>query len=120
MDDVKIKLAILWVALMLCYFLGDILRLFAGDFTPGEIEGKPVNHKVYLGMAVIMVIPIIMVVLTLILGDSATRWTNIIIAGFFILFNLLGIKGMKSYDIFLIIISFGFNFLTIYYAWKWV
>ena len=32
MEDVQIRLSGLWVALMLTYLLGDVLRIFAGDF----------------------------------------------------------------------------------------
>jgi len=72
----------------------------------------------YLGIAVIMVIPIIMSVLTLILDSSINKWINIIVTIFFILFNLIGIKGYKAYDIFLFIVSFGFNILIVLYAWN--
>ena len=37
MDEVKIKLSALWVALMLVYLLGDVMRIFSGDFEGGEI-----------------------------------------------------------------------------------
>ncbi len=117
MDDVKIILSIIWVACMLIYLLGDVLRIFSGDFTPGEIEGKPVTQKVWLGMAIIMVIPIVMVVLSLILDYPMNSWINIIVAILFFGFNLIGMKGMKVFDKFLIIISFGFNALTVLYAW---
>jgi len=117
MEDVKIILAFIWVATMLCFLLGDVLRIFAGDFKSGEIDGKPVSHKMYLGMAIIMVIPIIMVVLTLILEFPVNSYVNIIVAIVFFVFNLIGIKGYKSYDIFLLVVSFGFNALTIWYAW---
>ena len=120
MDDVKIILSFIWVALMLVYLLGDVMRIFAGDFEPGEIEGKPVTSKVYFGMAIIMVIPILMVVMTLILDYPMNSWVNIIVAIFFFGFNLIGMKGMKSYDIFLIIVGLGFNVLTVWYAWNWV
>jgi len=30
MDAIQIKLAALWVALMLVYLLGDVLRIFSG------------------------------------------------------------------------------------------
>ena len=40
MEQVRIILAGLWVALMLTYLLGDVLRIFAGDFVAGEIDGK--------------------------------------------------------------------------------
>lgn len=120
MDDVKIILSFLWVATMLIYLLGDVLRIFAGDFIPGEIDGKPVDQKMWLGVSAIMVIPIIMVFLTLILENPVNQWVNFIVAIFFFLFNLVGIKGYKAYDVFLLIISFGFNFLVIWYAWNWV
>jgi hypothetical protein len=116
MVDVKIILAFTWVAAMLCYLLGDVMRIFAGDFTPGEVDGKPMGQKVWFGMAAIMVIPIVMVILSLILDNPISGWVNTIIAIFFLLFNLVGIKGYKAYDVFLLIVSFVFNALTIYYA----
>ena len=39
MKDVRIILSGLWVATMLTYLLGDVLRVFAGDATPGEVDG---------------------------------------------------------------------------------
>jgi hypothetical protein len=116
MVDVKIVLSFLWVATMLCYLLGDVMRIFAGDFKPGEMDGKPVTHKVWLGASIIMVIPIVMVFLSLILDSPLNGWVNVIVAGFFVIFNLIGIKGYKSYDIFLLVVSFGFNVLTVCYA----
>ncbi len=32
MEDIQINLSILWVALMLTYLLGDVIRIFSGDF----------------------------------------------------------------------------------------
>ena len=116
MVEVKIILAFMWVAVMLCYLLGDVMRIFAGDFTPGEIEGKPMTSKMVFGMAVIMLIPIVMVILSLILDFPLNSWVNIILAIFFIIFNLAGIKGYKAYDVFLLVVSFVFNILTIVYA----
>ena len=116
MNDVNIILSILWVACMLCYLLGDVLRIFAGELTPGEIEGKKVGQIVWFGIAILMVIPIVMVFLSLILGFPANSIVNIVIASFFILFNLAGIKGYKTFDVFLLTVSFVFNALTIYYA----
>ena len=101
---------------MLTFLLGDVLRIFAGDFKSGEIAGMPASPKMFFVAAVIMVIPIVMVVLTIILDFPVNSWVNIIAAGFFILFNLAGIKGYKAYDIFLLIVSMIFNVITIWYA----
>jgi ABC-type transport system involved in cytochrome c biogenesis permease component len=44
LGDVQIKLSELWVALMLTYLLGDVMRIFSGDFTGGEIEGMQMTQ----------------------------------------------------------------------------
>jgi hypothetical protein len=116
MEDVKIILSGLWIATALCYLLGDVIRIFSGATEPGKIEGKTVSQGMWLGIAMIMIIPIIMVVLSLILENQANRLVNLIVAIFFIIFNLLGIKGYKLFDKFLLFVSFVFNSLVIYYA----
>jgi len=35
---------------MLTYLLGDVLRIFAGDFRPGEIGGVQMNQAAYFGI----------------------------------------------------------------------
>lgn len=40
MEEVRIILSGLWTALMLTYLLGDVLRIFAGDFTAGRIKDR--------------------------------------------------------------------------------
>jgi len=121
MEDVRIKLSALWVALMLTYLLGDVLRIFSGDFTPGVIEGKQITQEAYLGIAVFMVIPVVMVFLSLTLNHPVNRWANIILAIIFFGFNLLGLPTYPSaYDKFLIVVGLVFNALTVWYAWHWV
>lgn len=120
MDDMKITLSLFWVALMLTYLLGDVLRIFSGDFKAGEIGGMQVTQLMWLGIAMLMVIPIVMVVLSLTLDYQVNRWANIIVAVFFFGFNLLGLPTYPSaYDKFLIIVGLGFNVLTVGYAWNW-
>ena len=121
MDDFQIKLSALWVALMLTYLLGDVLRIFSGDFKAGEIGGLKIGQRMYFGMAILMVIPILMVFLSLTLKQPVNRWANIIVAVFFFGFNLIGLPTYPSaYDKFLIIVGLAFNVLTVWYAWKWV
>ena len=40
MEDVRIKLSALWVALMLTYLLGDVLRILSGDFEAAKLGGQ--------------------------------------------------------------------------------
>jgi hypothetical protein len=120
LEDVKIILSASWVAVMLTYLLGDVLRIYAGDFKSGEIGGKRVTQNLLLGIAILMVIPIVMVFLSLTLSYPLNRWSNIIAAIIFLGFNLLGLPTYRSsYDRFLIVVGLGFNALTIWYAWQW-
>ena len=121
MEDVQIILSALWVATMLTYLMGDVLRIISGDVKAGEMNGKKVTQGTMLGIAVLMVTPIVMVVLSLTLTYSLARWVNIIIAIFWFGFNLIGLRTYPSvYDKFLLIVSMGFNALTVWYAWNWV
>ncbi|MDH3959333.1 MAG: hypothetical protein OEU98_07665 [Actinomycetota bacterium] len=119
MSDERIILSGLWVALMLTYFLGDVLRIFAGDMTPGEMDGEPGSDWVWLGAAAFMLVPILMVVLSLIVPYPAIRWITIAVSVAVILFNLVGLPYKGMYDNFLIMVSFGFNAATIWYAATW-
>ncbi len=121
MDSSRIILSGLWVAVMLTYLLGDVLRIFAGDFETGKLAGgAPASQGMWTLIAVIMLVPIVMVVLTLTLGYPAVRWANIVVALIVVVFNLIGLPYPGMYDNFLILVSFVFNALTVWYAWTWV
>lgn len=121
MDDVKITLSIIWVATMLTYLLGDVLRIFAGDFTAGEMEGVPVGGNMFLIAGLMMLVPILMVLLSIFLPQQPNRWVNIIVAALFFIFNAVGIPGYPGiYDKVLLAVSLGMNLMVIWFAWKWV
>ena len=88
MLDTRIILAGLWVAVMLTYLWGDVLSVFSGEFEPGKIGGMQLTQGMWVGIAALMLVPIVMVVLTLTLNHRAIRWANIIAAIFWIVFNL--------------------------------
>ncbi len=117
--DTKIMLSATWVVVTLIYLYGDVLRICSGDFTK-LMANMNFNQIVWLGIAVLMLTPILMVFLTLVLQQGVSRWANIIVAGFFILFNLVGLPTYPSlYDKFLLVVSMVFNGVTIWYAWNW-
>ncbi len=121
MVDMQIQLSGLWVAVMLTYLLGDVLRIFSGDYKSGEMGKIQFTQGMWLGIAVLMVIPIVMVVLSLMVTQPVNRWANIIVAVFFFLFNLVALPTYpSSYDKFLLVVSLVFNGITIWLAWNWV
>jgi hypothetical protein len=106
---------------MLTYLLGDVLRIFSGDFEAGEISGMQATQAMYLGVAALLVLPIVMVFLSLTLNQPVNRWANIILAIILFLFNLVGLPTYPSlYDKFLIVVGLAFNVLTVWHAWRWV
>lgn len=121
MLDTRIILSALWAALMLIYLLGDVLRIFSGDYKSGEMGKVQFTQGMWLGIAVLMLVPILMVVLSVILPQPVNRWANIVAAAFFFLFNLVGLPTYPSmYDKFLLVVSMIFNVVTVWYAWNWV
>ena len=121
MIETRIILSSIWVSLMLTYLLGDVLRIFAGDFVAGEMQGMTASPWLWIAAALMMLIPIVMIVFSLILTYPLIRWLTIIAAAALFLFNLVGLPTYPGlYDKFLIAAGLIFNALTVWYAWKWV
>lgn len=121
MADVQIKLSLMWAAVMLTYLLGDVLRIFSGDAFSGKAgDLAQFTQGMWLGIAVLMVLPILMIVLSLILPDPIKRWANIILAAGFFVFNLVGLPTYPgAYDKFLLVVSLVFNVMVVWTAWNW-
>jgi hypothetical protein len=125
MLDVRIILSALWVALMFIFQQGDMLRIYSGDYTPGDVLwGKVMSSEMmWLVSAITMTIPVVMIILSLTLKYPVNRWANIIVGIFWLLYNLMGLLGKQypsAYDNFLLIVAIVVNVLTIWYAWRWV
>ena len=121
MEDMRIILAGLWITLMLTYLLGDVIRIFAGDFTPGKVGGMTLNQSMLMLMALIMLVPIVMIFLSLTLTYPMIRWVTIIAAIFLFIFNIVGLPSYPGlYDKFLIIVGLVLNVITAGYAWTWI
>ena len=117
--DTKIFLSASWVVVTLIYLYDDVLRICSGDLAK-SMANMNFNQSVWLGIAILMLMPILMVFLSLVLTQSVSRWANIIVAALFFLFNLVGLPSYPSlYDKFLLAVSLMFNLVTIWYAWRW-
>ena len=121
MAEERIILSGLWVALMLTYLLGDVRRIFSGDFEAGTMGGVQMTQLMLMAAALLMLIPIVMLVLSLTLKYPLIRWVTIVAAVILFLFNLVGLPSYPGwYDRFLIAVGLVFNVITVWYAWKWV
>ncbi len=124
MLDTRIILSALWVALEFIFQQGDVLRLYSGDYKPGDLVfGKAMSPEtVWMISAITMTIPVVMIILSLTLKYPVSRWANIIVAIFWILYNLMGLLSRTypgAYDNFLLIVALVVNVLTVWYAWNW-
>lgn len=118
--DTRVILAGLWVAIMLTYLLGDVLRLMSGDAVPGEMADKPATQAMWLAAALIMLVPIGMLMLSLILPFPLIGWVSLVVTAVVVVFNLVGLPYKGMYDNVLILVSFVFNGLIAWYAWQWL
>ncbi len=120
MPDTRIILSATWVVVTLIFLYGDVLRIFHGGEPAKAMAAMNLSQLAWLGIAILMLLPILMVFLTLVLPQPASRWANIILAAFFFLFNLVGLPTYPPlFDKFLLAVSMVFNGVTIWIAWNW-
>jgi hypothetical protein len=116
--DVRIILAVLWVAGMLSSLNGDTYRLSAMTKPLG------VSSETLSVMAILLVGHIFMSVLTLMLKSPVSRWANRIIGIFYaiiiIAFWVLGfVSRLPGYEIVWATAQLVCALLVVWYAWKW-
>ncbi len=67
--NVKVKLALLWVALMFLYIYNDIFSLFqpghVAELVEGQLEGVQFTQTVLFGASILMALPSFMVLMSL-------------------------------------------------------
>lgn len=117
--DVRITLAVLWVAWMLSSLNGDTYRLSAST---GPLGASP---NLLLVMSLLFVGSIFMCVVTLMVKSVASRWANRIVGIFYALITL-AFEGLHlfvwhsiGYEIVWATAQSVFALLVVWYAWRW-
>ncbi|MCD4686836.1 MAG: DUF6326 family protein [Anaerolineae bacterium] len=122
--NVKLKLSALWAALLFIYVYVDIF----GFYQPGEIEhileGKVGDFDITpvwaLSALILMMIPSLMVFLSLALAAKVNRWTNIIVAIFYIVVAIGNPIGETwVYIWFGSAVEIVLLALVVWNSWKW-
>ncbi|MGZ6267031.1 MAG: DUF6326 family protein [Candidatus Limnocylindrales bacterium] len=128
MHDVKVRLSTLWVFMLLNYLYCDVLSLtdpanlrdvLAGHAAGGSVQITP---EFLLASAVLMEIPMVMILLSRVLGHEAARWANVVAAAFMALVQVgsLGVGTPTSYYLFFSAIEVGTLALIAVLALRWV
>ena len=125
--NVKVKLALLWAALMFFYIYNDIFSLFqpghVAELVGGQLGGVQFTQTVLFGATVLMAFPSFMILLSLTLKARINRVVNIVVAILHI-FVLLGTQFVGEgetwlYYRFYELLEAVFLVLIIWTAWKW-
>jgi len=120
--DTKLRLSILWIAVMFNMIYADIL----GFVTPGAIEELMTGYsgtveltqEVLFISALLLEIPIIMIVLSRVLNYRINRIANIAAGIITILFVIAGIEEQLFFKFF-VAVEVLLMTIIIFYAWSW-
>ena len=124
--NVKVKLALFWVALMFFYLYNDLFSFFkpgtVEELVGGSLEGIVFTQELLFGAALLMALPSIMIFLSLTLKAKLNRMVNIIVGIFHmvVLVGTLMVPGdlwvfYATYMVFEAV----FIILIVWHAWKW-
>ena len=124
--DVKIKLALFWVALMFFYLYNDIFSFWqpgnVAELVEGQLEGIVFTQELLFGAAILMALPSFMIFLSLTLPAKLNRSVNITV-GIFHIIVLLGtllVPGeLWAYYALYMVFEAVFIILIVWTAWKW-
>jgi hypothetical protein len=127
-EDIRVRLSVLWLFATLNYIYADVF--FCIDVLGTKVGGPGVLHftpGAWLGIAVLMEIPMAMIVLARVLKPAANRWANIVagvIETLAVLLTSFILPAFKltetiSYYMFFGAIEVICTALIIGYAWRW-
>lgn len=125
--NMKVKLALIWVALMFLYIYNDIFSMYqpghVKDLVEGHLEGVKFTQPLLFGAAILMAFPSFMVLMSLTLKAKANRLVNIIIGTLHILI-LIGTQFVGEgetwyYWRFYELLEGLILALIVWTAWKW-
>jgi len=125
--NVKIKLSLLWVALVFFYLYNDVISFFRKDtidlVLAGGVGDLQITETFLFAMAILMAIPIFMTFLSLALPAKANRWVNIILGIFhavvLVTFFVLVPGETHAHYALYMIFEAVFMALIVWHAWKW-
>lgn len=127
MEDWKIKIAVLWLFYTVAFVIVLVLGLgepgAIEELMAGEISGMQITPELILGLAVLMLAPLVMAWLTLACRrDSRNRWLNVIVGTIFIVIQIFALIGMLSqpsaWAIMMELSKIAAPALIVWYAWK--
>jgi len=127
MEDVKIKISVLWLFTEVAGLASGLLALMEPgvieQIMTGEIYGIKIGPEFLLLFAILMLVPLVMAFLSLTLKDKINRWANIIVGVVWIFLLLtdlpMYLANPSAYAILMWFSQVVAVALIVWYAWKW-
>ncbi|MFC1787308.1 DUF6326 family protein [Halobacteriota archaeon] len=125
LEDMRVRLSVLWIFVMFNYLYCDILGLFdpvvLKGLMTGSVDGLQLTQGFLLGASILMEIPIAMVVFSLVLKYKVNRFANITAGAIMTVVQIssLFVGTPAIYYVFFSIIEIACTSLIVWYAWNW-
>jgi len=118
----KIRISVLWIFMAVAMSAHSVLY-FIEPGAIGEIEEMQMGAGMLLFMAIFWWVPLVMAVLSLILKDSANRWTNFVLGIVFTILNIVHLTEHLAQPSAHLILIIGSTIvvtgLIAWFAWRW-
>jgi hypothetical protein len=121
---VRLKLSAGWVVLLLLYAYGDIFGYFRPGFIEdvmaGEVFAFEIDQVFLVAISVYVALPALMVLLSLVLTPTVSRWANVVLGSVYAVTILLSTIGDDYvYYYVLSILEIVVALLIVWSAWTW-
>jgi hypothetical protein len=121
--NIRIKLAAVWASVMFLYIYADYFGLYVPGALQSMIAGRmgplgPTTQRVLLGTSLMMAIPSLLIVLSVALKASISRWLNVCFGLVYSAIILITMWGW-AFSVFYGFIEVTLTLLVAWYAWRW-
>jgi hypothetical protein len=118
MEDLRVRLSVLWVFATLNYIYADVFHLFTLVGAPGS--APHMTPGVTFGVLILLEIPIAMTVMSRVLKPTANRWANMVagtIETAAVVLTTIFVPTL--YYVFFGTVEVAATSLIVWYAWNW-
>ncbi|OYU71581.1 MAG: hypothetical protein CFE28_05980 [Alphaproteobacteria bacterium PA2] len=121
---VKIKLALMWTALMFLYIYNDYFSLYLpgtiADMTAGRMGPLgPATPQILIGVSIMLATPSLMIVLSAVLPPVISRWLNVLLGGVYTAIQAMTFPGSPPFYQIVVALEVALTVAVIWTALRW-
>ena len=121
---VKIKLALMWTALMFLYIYNDYFSLYLPGTIANMTAGRmgplgPATPQVLIGVSIMLAVPSLMIVLSAVLPSVISRWLNVLLGGAYTAIEVMTFPGSAPFYQIVVALEIALTVAVIWTALRW-